>query len=96
MAFERVIFGNLINREEYGRKVIPFLKTDYFQDHSDRVVFEIIESYVHKYNRFPSKEALVIDLENKTGINEMVHNTCKELIEGLECDSKTELEWLVS
>lgn len=95
MAFEKTVFGNLINREDYGRKVIPFLKTDYFQDVSDRVLFELIESYVHKFNRFPTKEALLIDLSNKQGINEGTHSTCRDTIESLDYDPKTELTWLV-
>lgn len=95
MAFEKTVFGNLINREDYGRKVIPFLKTDYFQDVADRVLFELIESYVHKFNRFPTKEALLIDLGNKQGINEGTHSTCRETIQSLDYDPKTELTWLV-
>jgi KaiC/GvpD/RAD55 family RecA-like ATPase len=95
MEFEKVVFGNLINREDYGRKVIPFLKGEYFQDHSDRVLFELISGYVHKYNRFPTKEALTVDLANKTGINEGTHSTCKATIDDLTFDPKTELEWLV-
>lgn len=94
-SFEQVIFGNIINREEFGRKVIPFLKSDYFHDISERTVFELIEEYVHKYNRFPSREALTVDLNTKHGINETVHISCRELIENLDFDPKTEIDWLV-
>jgi replicative DNA helicase len=93
--FEKVIFGNLLAREEYGRKVIPFLKTDYFHDAADRTIFELIEAYTLKYNRFPTKETLTIDLKNKTGLNGGIFESCNENIGELTHDDNTELDWLV-
>jgi len=95
MDFEKVIFGNLLAREDYGRKVIPFLKTDYFHDAADRTLFELIETYTLKYNRFPTKETLSIDLKNKTGLNGGIFETCNETINALTHDDNTELDWLV-
>ena len=95
MDFEKVIFGNLLAREEYGRKVIPFLKTDYFHDAADRTLFELIEAYTLKYNRFPTKETLSIDLKNKTGLNGGIFESCNETIDALTYDDNTEIEWLV-
>ncbi len=92
---EQLIFGNLIFREDYGRKVIPFLKKDLFQDQNDRVLFDLVESYVNKYNRFPTKEALAIDLTNKAGINDEQVKIIAKNIEDLSYDPKTELDWLV-
>jgi len=92
---EQVIFGNLVFREDYGRKVIPFLKKEYFQDINDRTLFEIIETYVMKYNRFPTKEAMAIDLASATGINDEQVKTIAETIENLDYDPKTELDWIV-
>lgn len=95
MGFEQVVFSNLVFREDYGRKVIPFLKKEYFQDQNDRVLFELIESYVMKYNRFPTKEALRIDLSNYKGINDEQVKTIAVNIEKLDHDPKTELDWIV-
>lgn len=92
---EQTIFGNLIFREDYGRKVIPFLKKEYFQDNNDKILFEIIESYVMKYNRFPTKEALAIDLSASANINDDQVKVIAGIIENLECDPKTELDWIV-
>ncbi len=92
---EQTIFGNLVFREDYGRKVIPFLKKEYFQDINDRILFEIIETYVMKYNRFPTKEALALDLSASTGINDDQVKTIAETIENLDYDPKTELDWIV-
>ena len=95
MGFEQLIFGNLVHREDYGRKVIPFLKKDYFQDHNDKILFEVIEDYVTKYNRFPTKEALAIDVTNKSGISDEQVKAIAKNIEELSYDPKTELDWIV-
>lgn len=95
MVFEQTIFGNLLNREDYGRKVIPFLKAEYFQDKADRVLFELIEKYVHRYNRFPTKEVLAVDLDGTIGLDENTFKTVAGNIESLSYDPNTDLEWIV-
>jgi replicative DNA helicase len=94
MSIEKVILSNLVENEEYSRKVIPFLKPEYFQSLSQRVVYNIIDEYVKEYNAFPSKEALNINLENQNGINEQTFKESKELIEELRSD-KNDLQWLL-
>lgn len=95
MSFEKVIFGNLLEREDYGRRVIPFLKTDYFQDRVDRVLFELIESYVHRFNKFPTKEILQIDLDSKQGVDGDLYNSVRETINELSYDPKTDVDWVI-
>ncbi len=94
MSFEQVIFSNLIHNEEYARKVIPFLREDYFSDYSHKVIFHLIDDYVKKYNSFPSIEALAIDLSNKEGVSEESFKNCKTVIQSLEKDD-TKLDWLL-
>jgi hypothetical protein len=63
---EKLILSNLISNEEYGRKAIPFLKSEYFVERSIKALYEGIHAFVGKYNKFPNKEALLIELdENK-------------------------------
>jgi replicative DNA helicase len=95
MNFEHVIFGNLLHREDYGRKAIPFLKSEYFQDKADRTLFELIESYVHKYNRFPTKEALSVDLSSINGLDQNTFATVATNINDLTHDPKTDLDWII-
>jgi replicative DNA helicase len=94
MSIERTILSNLLHNSEYGRKVIPFLKSEYFQDYSERVVFDIIDDYVKKYNDFPTVEALAIDLSNKDGINEQTFEASKEIISSLHT-SDAKIDWLL-
>lgn len=96
MAIEQVIFNNLIYNEDYARKVIPFLKEEYFSEYSDKIVFELIDTYIKKYNSFPSKEALFIDLSNKEGISEDTFKHCKEVIGSFNrAFDTTDIQWLV-
>ena len=60
MRIETQILSNLINNEDYLRKVVPFIKSDYFTETDDRIVFGKISEYVQKYNDPPAKSALLI------------------------------------
>jgi len=95
MAIEQLIFSNLLTNEDYGRKVIPFLKEEYFQDYSDKLTFNIVDEYIKKYNTFPTKEALIIDLSNRDGINDDVFKKTRDRISELNSDEKTEIQWLL-
>jgi len=94
MAIERIIFNNLVYNENYGRKVIPFLKEEYFVDFNEKIVFNLIDSYVKKYNSFPSKETIAIDLSNESNVNEDAFNKCKQIIETIDKDNDTNIDWL--
>jgi replicative DNA helicase len=95
MAIENAILGNLVYNEEYGRKCIPFLKEEYFVSQDQKAIFRLIKEYVDKYNAFPSKEALAIDLSNKDGISEETFKQSKELINGFVYDPETKIDWLL-
>ena len=95
MKIENIIFGNLINNEEYARKVIPFLQSDYFSDQVDRTVFDLITDYVNKYNSFPTKTALDIDLNEKTGLTEDQFKRAKDLVSTLDKSEEKDMNWLV-
>lgn len=93
---ESVILNNLVHNEEYGRKVIPFLKEEYFSDYAQKTIYTLIDEYVKKYNTFPSIEALAIDLSNKEGINEDTFKKCKEVLSDIKPEEKsTDTQWIV-
>lgn len=95
MSFETIIFSNILLNEEYGRKVFPFLKDEYFTDYTDKVTFKLIKSYVDKYHAFPSKEALAIDLSNSKDVNDSQFEQLKNQFEQYQVDGQTSLDWLV-
>jgi len=95
MAIETAILSNLVFNEEFARKTIPFLKEDYFTNQQDRLVFKLIVEYVNKYNAFPSKEALAIDLTQKDGIGEETFKQACLLITDFKKDAETKIDWLL-
>jgi len=94
MSLSNLIFSNLINSEEYGRKVLPYIKEEYFETYSDKVIFGVIKSYVEKYNKFPNDQAVKIDLESMQ-LDDRVYKECKEKLSELEYDSTKDLEWVL-
>jgi len=92
---EFLILRNLLYNEEYVRKVIPFLKADYFENHNEKVVFEEILNFVQEYNTPATKEVLCIETEKRQDINDSSFKEITDLIGSLE-DQPSEFEWLVN
>ena len=55
MRTEAAILKNLIQNEEYTRKVLPFLKEDYFTENADKTLYGTVNEFVKKYNSLPSE-----------------------------------------
>lgn len=91
---EKTVLSHLIFNEKYGRKVLPYIKSEYFQDKAQKALFELIENYVKKYNSFPTKETLFIDLSNLL-LDDEDFKGIQTLISQLDYDPTTKLEWLV-
>lgn len=91
---EKVIFANLVHNEDYARKVLPFVKTEYFQARPDQVLYNIISGYVEKYNNVPSKVALTTEISNYVGLNDTEEKGLQEYVEGLQPDPLTDIHWL--
>ena len=91
---EFLILRNLLHSEEYIRKVIPFIKAEYFEDTNQRIVFEEILKFVDEYNQPATKEVLCIETEKRKDINDTSFKEITHLIECLE-DVPTEFNWLI-
>jgi len=92
---EAVILQNLIYNEEYARKVVPFIKEEYFHDKTERLVFDIIKSFVVKYNNLPTKEALSIELDKNSTLNEEEYKNSSNLINSFSSNDAN-IDWLTS
>jgi len=92
----RTLLAHLVGNEKYGRAVMPFLKSEYFHDPIERTLFDLIKAYADKYNAFPTKEALYIDLENLSdGISQSQFKECWDVIKDIEIDEDTSHQWLL-
>lgn len=97
MRLEELIFSNLIHSEEYARKTLPHLKEDYFSDTVDKSVYAIIENFVNKFNRVPTKEAIKVELNSNPSvyISDDEHKRAVELVDGLDLNNDKEITWLL-
>lgn len=95
MAIENVILSNLVFNEEYSRKVLPFLKNEYFSDLTQRIVYDLVSNHINKYNRLPTKSSLVIDLENTKDLDERNFAFCKTAINDIPEPEEKNISWLV-
>jgi replicative DNA helicase len=92
---EFLVLKNLLHNEEYLRKVIPFIKSEYFQDFNQKVLYEEIHNFVSQYNEIPTKEILGIEVEKRKDINETSFRELTTLIEHLDSEP-AEIEWLMN
>ena len=91
---ERTTLSNLISNEPYARKVLPFLKPEYYSDIHDRVIFEEINKFIEKYGNLPTKQTLSIELDNRKDLNQEQFGKVLEIIETLN-KHDVDMQWLV-
>ena len=93
---EQTILKNLIYNEEYTRKVLPFIQSDYFSDNTEKVVFKEIFEFVNKYKNLPTHEALVINFTESKTLTEPQVRSSIELINEFKQnkDETVDLSWL--
>ncbi len=94
-TIERTILSNLIHNEQYTRKVLPFIKGDYFSDRTERTVFEEIQKFVDKYNDLPNQNALEVELDSRKDLNEDAYKRVLSVVKELKKDENAIFDWLV-
>ena len=93
---EQTILKNLVQSEEFTRKVIPFLKEEYFSESDEKTVFNEVVSYFDKYTKPPTVEALLINLDNNTSLNDGQLSNAKTIVDSISKDNvETPTDWLV-
>lgn len=93
-TIEATILRNLIHNEEFVRKVLPFLKEEYFGQSEQKFVFAFIDDFVKKYNKPATIEALEISLQNSS-LNEGQFSEVSSLLKTLSSKEETNNDWLV-
>ena len=90
---EQTILSNLIHNEDYCRKVLPFIKTDYFSDQFEKIVAEELISFFNQYNQPASLDILAIQIGKRKDVHREQISKIEDYINTL--DFKTEAEgWL--
>ena len=94
---ESTILKNLIYNEEFTRKVLPFIKQDYFADSTEKIVFKEIFDFIQEYKNPPTHEALVINFTEKRDLTESQVSESIELLKEIHTqrNEPTDTQWLI-
>ena len=97
MKLEQAILKNLVYNEDYLRKVLPFIKPEYFSDRTERTLFNEITSFTETYNSTATIEALSIAVKEKNNLSDDEVQKCEDYIKEIESNrqTETEVQWLI-
>ncbi len=91
---EQVILRNILTDDEYTRKVLPFIKPEYFEG-IYRILFRETAKFVTKYNKLPTAEAFKIELDQSDRLNGENYTVAMDLLPQLFAKEKTDSDWLI-
>ena len=93
-TIERTTLTQLVTNEQYARKVLPFMKSDYFADRTEKTIFEEITKFVDKYNKIPTQTSLEIEVQGRKDLNEDEYKKVVAVIQTLS-STDVDFDWLV-
>lgn len=91
---EQTILRNILTDENFMRKVLPFIKADYFQG-VYKSLFKEAAKYVAKYNRLPTSETLTIELQETTNMSDDQFRVAMDIVPQLFAIETIDDKWLV-
>jgi archaellum biogenesis ATPase FlaH len=91
---EQTILRNILTDEKYMRKVLPFIKPDYFQG-VYRTLFKEAGKYVAKYNKLPTSETLIIELQESSSMSNEQFQMSMDIVPQLFTHEKIDHDWLI-
>jgi replicative DNA helicase len=96
MQLEKTILRNLLRNDDYTRKVLPFIKNEYFSSEEDRVLYKEIKDFVIKYNKAPTYDALQIEVDSLPSLKEDQVKNINATIDDFRSNTDdTNIDWLV-
>jgi replicative DNA helicase len=91
---ENTILASLFYNEDYTRKVLPFIKEEYFSNRVEQLLFGEVFTFVEKYNNLPTKDAILIELNSRRDINEEELQHLKDYVVAIE-NTESDDQWLL-
>ena len=92
---ENTIISSLFFKEEYTRKVLPFIKEEYFSNRVEQLLFGEVFGFIEKYNNLPTKDAILIELNSRRDINEEELQHIKDYVVSVE-NTESDDQWLLN
>ena len=93
-TIERTTLSNLLGNEDYAKKVLPFIKKDYYDVREEKIIFEEISNFVEKYNKAPTQVSLEIEVGERKDLTETEHQKIVDIIKTLNPE-EVDMDWLV-
>ena len=87
------ILNHLLNNEEYCRRVVPYLRKDYFEG-THKVVFDLITKFVNQHNKLPTAKVLQLELRKINAPDDVLNNSAT-LINEIATKSEVDTEYLI-
>lgn len=87
---------NLLKSENYSRKVLPFLKEEYFLSDDDKVMFQTIRDFIIKYDTCPTATAIRVEITSKRGLSETVVKSVEETLKQMDLDKEDNIDWTIN
>ena len=91
---ERIILRNLFYNEDFTRKALPFIKSEFFTNHNESTLFGEINEFVNKYKNLPTKETILVELNKRKDLKEEELTEIKSIVNKLD-NQEVELQWLL-
>ena len=94
---ETTILKNLIFNDDYARKILPFIKSEYFTDNTEKILFEEVEEYINHYKHLPTYESIVINFTESKSMTEQQVQDSVEMLRAInaEKDEASNISWLI-
>ena len=93
---EHIVLRGLTHNEDYTRKVLTYLKNDYFETSASRSLFEISERLFSEYGSLPSSSAIAVEIEKLDGLTDEEFQSIGQLCESVYGESQeTNLDFLI-
>ena len=94
LKIEEITLSKLILNDTYTKKVLPFIKDDYFDTPSHKILFSTLSEYVNKFETTPEPNALKIEVEKRRDISEEIYKEVEQFLNNLDRDAYNE-DWLI-
>ena len=91
---ERIILRNLFYNEDFTRKAIPFIKSEFFTNNNESILFGEVNDFINKYKNLPTKETILVELNKRKDLKEDELTEIKTIVNGLN-NEQVELQWLL-
>ena len=93
---EELILAHLLDDQTFSRKASPYIKQAYFTERTHQIIFELIEGYILKYKKTPSKQAIEIELGKVEKLNDEEYQQAEHILKSLHIDPKMDTAYVLN